>query len=81
MRYAFWLAATVAIRMKENSFRRKYDHYIKGEPANPDRKRKAYTAVAAKVARVAYGLIKTDTDYCRFIEAMEPSGRIPSHEP
>lgn len=81
LRYAFWLAATVAIRMKENSFRRKYDHYVKGDPTNPDRKRKAYTAVAAKVARVAYGLIKTGTDYCRFIEAMEPSGRIPSHEP
>ncbi len=81
LRYAFWLAATVAIRMKENSFRRKYDHYVRGDPTNPDRKRKAYTAVAAKVARVAYGLIKTGTDYCRFIEAMEPSGRIPSHEP
>ncbi|MCW5600033.1 MAG: IS110 family transposase [Nitrosomonas sp.] len=78
LRYAFWLAATVAIRMKENSFRRKYDNYVKGDPNNSDLKRKAYTAVAAKVARVAYGLIKTGTDYRRFIEAVEPSGRIPS---
>lgn len=78
LRYAFWLAATVAIRMKENSFRRKYDNYVKRDPNNSDLKRKAYTAVAAKVARVAYGLIKTGTDYRRFIEAVEPSGRIPS---
>lgn len=81
LRYAFWLAATVAIRMRENSFRRKYDNYVKGNPNNPDIRRKAYTAVAAKVARVAYSLIKTGTDYCRFIEAMEPSGRIPSQQP
>lgn len=78
LRYAFWLAATVAIRMKENSFRRKFDDYVRGNPNDPDLKRKAYTAVAAKVARVAYALIKTGTDYRRFIEAVEPSGRIPS---
>jgi hypothetical protein len=39
-----------------------------------DLKRKAYTAVAAKMARVAYGLIKTETDYRHFLQAAIPEG-------
>ena len=64
--------------MRENTFRKKYDNYIKSDPANKDLKRKAYTAVAAKVARVAYGLIKHGTDYRCFYETAVPSGKIPS---
>jgi transposase len=78
LRYAFWMAGTVAIRMKENSFRRKFEDYIRPDPKNADRRRKAYSAVAAKVARVAYALITTGTDYRPFPEAARPSGRIPS---
>jgi len=78
LRYAFWLAGTVAIRMRENSFRRKYDDYMRPDPTNADRRRKAYAAIAAKVARVAYALITSGTDYRRFPEAARPSGRIPS---
>ena len=78
LRYAFWLAGTVAIRMQQNSFRRKFEDYIRPDPKNADRRRKAYTAVAAKVARVADTMITTGTDYRRFPEATRPSGRIPS---
>jgi transposase len=78
LRYAFWLAGTVAIRMQQNSFRRKFEDYIRSDPKNADRRRKAYSAVAAKVARVAYTMITTGTDYRRFPEATRPSGRIPS---
>ncbi len=78
LRYAFWMAGTVAIRMQQNSFRRKFEDYIRPDPKNPDRRRKAYSAVAAKVARVAYAMITTGTDYRRFPEATRPSGRIPS---
>jgi transposase len=78
LRYAFWMAGTVAIRMTENSFRRKFEDYIRPDPKNADRRRKAYSAVAAKVARVAYALITTGTDYRRFPETARPSGRIPS---
>ena len=53
LRYAFWLAGTVAVRMRENSFREKYQRYIRPDPSDPDRKRKALTAVTAKMARVA----------------------------
>jgi transposase len=78
LRYAFWMAGTVAIRMRQNSFRRKFEDYIRADPKNADRRRKAYSAVAAKVARVAYTMITTGTDYRRFPEATRPSGRIPS---
>jgi transposase len=78
LRYAFWMAGTVAIRMRQNSFRRKYEDYVRPDPANPDRRRKAYTAVAAKMARVVYALITTGTDFRRFPEATRPGGRIPS---
>jgi len=32
--YAYWLAATVAVRMRENTFRNKYQRYIKNDPDN-----------------------------------------------
>ncbi len=78
LRYAFWLAATVAIRMRENSFRSKFDRYVKNDPLNADLKRKAYTAVAAKMARVAYSIIKAESDYHPYHEAGITSGKIPS---
>jgi transposase len=81
LRYAFWIAATVAIRMRENTLRKKYDRYVASDPKHPDLKRKAFTAVAAKIARVAYALIKEGTDYRCYYESSVPSGRIPSHGP
>ena len=64
LRRSFWMASTVAILMRENPFRKKYQNYIKEDPKNADIKRKAYTAVAAKMAKIAYTLIKNETDYC-----------------
>jgi tetrahydromethanopterin S-methyltransferase subunit B len=81
LRYAFWLAGTVAIRMTENTFRAKFESYIKHDPVNKDRKRKGYTAVAAKMARVAYGVVKSQTPYRCYHECVVPSGRIASVEP
>jgi hypothetical protein len=54
--------------MRENSFRRKFDHYIRRNPLDADLRRKAYTAVTAKLARVVFGLIKQQTDYRPFFE-------------
>jgi transposase len=68
LRTALWLAAQTAVRMRENSFRRKFDHYVRGNPLDADLRRKAYTAVAAKLARVIFGLIKNGTDYRPFFE-------------
>lgn len=78
LRYAFWMAGAVAVRMRENTFRKKFDDYIRRDPTDADLKRKARTAVAAKVARAAYAMITTGTDYRRFPEAVVPGGRIPS---
>jgi transposase len=68
LRYAFWIAGTVAIRMRENTFRRKFENYIKNDPLNADLKRKGYSAVAAKMARVAYGVVKHQTNYRCYYE-------------
>jgi transposase len=68
LRTALWMAAQSAVRMRENSFRRKFDHYISGNPLDADLRRKAYTAVTAKLARVVFGLIKQQTDYRPFFE-------------
>jgi len=78
LRYAFWMAGTVAIRMQQNSFRRKFEDYIRPDPKNADRRRKGYTAVAAKMARVAYAVVTSGLDYRRFPEATRPGGTIPS---
>ena len=78
LRYAFWMAGAVAVRMQQNSFRRKFEDYVRPDPQNGDRRRKAYTAVAAKMARVVYAVITSGIDYRRFPEATRPGGRIPS---
>lgn len=78
LRYACWMAAAVAVRMQQNSFRRKFEDYVRSDPRNADRRRKAYTAVAAKMARVVYAVVTSGTDYRRFPEVTRPGGRIPS---
>jgi len=77
LRCAFWMAGTVAVRMRENSFREKYERYIRSDPTDPDLKRKALTAVMAKMARVAYAIVKTGVPYRAYFEAAVPSGSIP----
>jgi transposase len=75
LRRAFWMAAQVAIRQRDNSFRAKFERYIAKDRDNPDLRRKALTAVAAKMARTAHALIKTGTDYRPFFAGPMPSGR------
>jgi hypothetical protein len=48
---------------------------MRTDPGNTDRKRKAYVAVAAKLARVTYALIRSGADYRCFHEVAVPSGR------
>ena len=77
LRLAFWMAGQVAIRVRENAFKDKYDRYIRTDPGNADLRRKALTAVAAKMARVAYSVVNTGQPYRRFYEQSLPSGSIP----
>jgi transposase len=39
LRCAFWIAATVAVRLRENSFRDKFERYLRRDPLSADRKR------------------------------------------
>jgi transposase len=75
LRRAFWVAAQVAIRQPDNSFRAKYERYIARDRDNPDLKRKALTAITAKMARTAHAVIKSGSDYRPFFEGPIPSGR------
>lgn len=77
LRMAFWMAATIAIRQTENTFRNKYERYIKDKPQDADLKRKARTAVTAKYARVAYSVVKLGKPYRPYFESALPSGKIP----
>lgn len=77
LRCALWQAATVAIRMRENAFRDKYARYVAADPTSADLRRKAHTAVTAKMARVAYALVKFDRPYRGRFEVGLPSGSIP----
>lgn len=74
LRYAYWLAATVATRQRENSFRWNYERYIAKDPLNADLKRRAYSAIAVKMAKVAHALIKRGVDYRACHEAGIPGG-------
>lgn len=75
LRRALWMAAQIAIRQRENSFRDKFERYIAKDRDNADLRRKALTAVTAKMARVVHAVIKNGTDYRPFFEAVGPSGR------
>ena len=68
LRNVFWLAAVVAIRQTENSFRSKFENYIRKDRTNADLKRKAYFAISVKMARVAHSLIKEGVPYRRYFE-------------
>jgi transposase len=75
LRRAFWVAAQVAIRQCDNSFRSKYERYVAKDRDNADLKRKALTAITAKMARTAHAIIKSGSDYRPFVEGPMPSGR------
>ena len=62
------MATHVAIRQRNNSFRNNLGRYVAGHPKDPDRRRKAMTALTAKMARVAQAVIKTATKYRCFVE-------------
>jgi len=78
LRAVFWMSASVAVRMRENSFRAKFERYMRSDPSSADRKRKAYVAVAAKIARVTYALVRSGADYRCFHEVAVPGGRTRS---
>ena len=71
------MATNRAIQMNENTFRSKYERYIRRDRHDADLKRKARTAVTAKMARVAYSIVKHGAPYRPYHESDIPSGKIP----
>lgn len=69
LRQALWMAAQVAVIQPENSFRRKFKAYVEKDPTNADIKRKGYTVVAVKMARVIHAVLKRQTDYRGYYES------------
>ena len=77
LRRTLWIAGQVAIRQRENAFRDKFERYIAKDRDNPDLRRKAHTAITAKMARVVHAIIKSGSEYRPFYEGMVPGGRTP----
>jgi len=51
------LAAQVAVRRRENGVRAKFERYVARDRHDADLRRKALTAVAAKMARVVHAAL------------------------
>lgn len=77
LRSAFWFAGGIAVRLRESSIRDKCERYVRSAPLSPDQRRKAYTAIAAKMARIAYAVVKTGRSYRSYYEHDLPGGSIP----
>ena len=78
LRRTFWMATQGAIRQPNNSFRDKLGRYVAGHADDPDRRRKAMTALTAKMARVVHAVIKTGTEYRPFVERADTRWKDPS---
>ncbi|AGI68933.1 hypothetical protein/IS110-family transposase-fusion protein [Octadecabacter antarcticus 307] len=68
LRRTLWMAGQVAILQRTNSFRDKFERYIAKDRHNTHLRRKAYTAIAAKMARTVHGIIKHGEPYRPFFE-------------
>ena len=68
LRQSLWMAGQIAVTRHENTFRRKYHAYLNKNGETPDNKRKAYTAIAIKMARVVYAVLTKSTDYHGYYE-------------
>ena len=69
------MAGQVAIMQRANSFRDKFERYIAKDRHNADLRRKASTAIAAKMARTAYAIVKGGEPYRPFFEGTIHGGR------
>lgn len=75
LRRTFWMAAQVAARPRDNSFHDKLSRYMAGNAVDADRRRKAMTALTAKMARVEYWVVKRRRNSGRSWSVREPGGR------
>jgi len=74
LRRTLWLAGQTAVLKRTNSFRDKFERYICKDRHNAHLRRKAYTAIAAKMARTAHAVIKHVEPYRPFFEGVSSGG-------
>jgi transposase len=77
LRRTLWMAGQTAVLKPANSFRDKFERYIAQDRHNAHLRRKAYTAIAAKMARTVHAVIKHGEPYRPFFEGASPGGRTP----
>ena len=58
LRRTLWMAGQVATLQNTNGFRDKFERYIAKDRHDTYLRRKAYTAIAAKMACTVHGIIK-----------------------
>jgi len=75
LRRTLWIAGQVAVMQRANSFRDKFERYIAKDRHNAHLRRKAHTAIAAKMARTAHAVVKSGEPYRPFFEGMIHGGR------
>jgi transposase len=75
LRRTLWLAGQVAVLQRTNGFRDKFERYIAKDRHNAHLRRKAYTAIAAKMARTIHAVIKGGEPYRPFFEGAVHGGR------
>ena len=75
LRRTFWMAGQTAVLHRTNSFRDRFERYIAKGRHNAHLRRKAYTAIAAKMARTVHAVIKHGQPYRPFFEGASPGGR------
>jgi transposase len=75
LRRTLWMAGQTAVLKRTNSFRDKFERYISKDRHNAHLRRKAYTAIAAKMARTVHAVVKSGAPYRPFFEGVSPGGR------
>ena len=71
------MAGQTAVLKRTNSFRDKFERYISKDRDNAHLRQKAYTAIAAKMARTVHAVIKHGEPCRPFFEGASPGGRPP----
>lgn len=75
LRRTLWMAGQTAVLKRTNSFRDKFERYISKDRYNAHLRRKAYTAIAAKMARTVHAVVNHGEPYRPFFEGVSPGGR------
>jgi hypothetical protein len=72
LRRTLWMAGQTAVLKRTNSFRDKFERYISKDRPNANLRRKAYTAIVAKMTRTVHAAVNHGEPYRPFFEGGEP---------